>query len=339
MDFASTFVARALYPLGISTRPKQVIIGRDEWLYLGDQYEQTLSVDRRPPASAVVEVGQQISAAIGAWDSYLSSKGVQLFRIMIAPNKGTIYPEYMPNWAKPVSPNATDALLARTGEIIYVDLRSPLLEAKTTESADLYFKTDSHWNTLGAGIAFRAFAQQVGAALPYLRWPADSIYKLSGVAPLPSGDLARFLRMSANLSDSDSMIHTQDMLVETTQSDFDTKQVIHQGGNPAVGTPSKPLLVKSMGALNSKKVLWLRDSFGSAISPLMAATFSDVLQLHWGDAIKPRGRLVQLVEDWKPDFVFFTVVERASRSEDFANFPPLPLSATYHRLSPQIAPK
>ena len=28
------------YPLGISTDPKQVIIGRDGWLYLGDEYEQ-----------------------------------------------------------------------------------------------------------------------------------------------------------------------------------------------------------------------------------------------------------------------------------------------------------
>ena len=30
----------------------------------------------------------------------------------------------------------------------------------------------------------------------------------------------------------------------------------------------------------------------------------------------------QLVEDWKPDYVFFTVVERASRAPWFANYPP-----------------
>lgn len=322
VDFVASLAAKLFYPLGISTSPDQVIIGRDDWLYLGDQYDQTLSVHRRPPISSEVERGKQIGASSVAWDSYFSSKGVKLFRIMIGPNKGTIYPEHMPNWAKPASPNATDALIAGTGKILYVDLRLPLLAAKENQSADLYYKTDTHWNNLGAGIAFRAFAQQVRGATPGLRWPSDSVYQLSGVVPRAGGDLANFLRLSASLSDSESIIHIQDLPVETTQSDFDTKQVIHQGGNPIIGSPNKPLLVQSVGALNNKRVLWLRDSFGSAMSPLMAATFSDVLQLHWGEAIKPGGRLVKLIEDWEPDYVFFTVVERASKSGLFAAFPP-----------------
>jgi alginate O-acetyltransferase complex protein AlgJ len=322
IDFVSRWLAKVLYPFGISTDPKQVIIGYDDWLYLGDQYNQTLSVDRRRPTSADVELGKQIGAAIVAWDAYFASKGVKLFRIMIGPNKGTVYPEHMPSWAKPVSPNATDALLAGTGAKNYVDLRDVLLEAKANQAVDLYYKTDTHWNNLGAAIAFHAFAQQVGAVVPDLRWPSDAIYDLSRIVPRAGGDLANFLRLSGSLSDSEPMIHVQDLSVETTQVDFDTKQVIHKGGNPAVRVSLKPLLVKSLGALNNKKVLWLRDSFGNAMSPLMAATFSDVLQLHWGEAIKPGGRLVQLVENWKPDYVFFTVVERASRAGDFAAFPP-----------------
>jgi hypothetical protein len=58
------------------------------------------------------------------------------------------------------------------------------------------------------------------------------------------------------------------------------------------------------------------------MSPLMAATFTDVLQLHWTEAIKPGGRLLPLVDAWKPDYVFLTVVERDSRAESFAAFPP-----------------
>lgn len=336
MDFVSRWLAIALYPLGISTDPKQVIIGRDGWLYLGDMHAQTVSVDRRPPTAAEIELGKQIGAATDAWDAYLSSKGVKLFRVMIGPNKGTIYPEHMPGWAKPASPNATDALFAGTSKMLYIDLRTALLEAKASQSHDLYYKTDSHWNFLGAGFAFRAFAQQVGSAAPDLRWPSNSAYDFTRSIPHEGGDLANFLRLSANLSDSVPMIHALDLPVETTQSDFDTKQIIHQGGNSMIGAPAKPLLVKSVGALNNKKVLWLRDSFGGGMSPLMAATFSDVLQLHWREAIKPGGRFVQLVEKWKPDYVFLTVVERDSKEGDFAVFPP-PIEGHRKSVSPYIS--
>lgn len=322
MDLVSRWVALLLYPLGISTDPKQVIIGKDGWLYLGDTYEQTISDDRRVATEADITTGKRIGAATKAWEAYLAGKGVKVFRIMIGPNKGTIYPEYMPSWAKPVLSNPTDALLAETGEEIFIDLRPPLLAAKDTLSEDMYFKTDSHWNALGAGVAFRAFAQQVGKAAPEIRWPSERVYELSGITPRNGGDLANFLRLTASLSDYDPKINSEILQVKTTQFDFATKKIISQGGNPQVGAPTKPLLVKSVGALNDKKVLWLRDSFGSSLSPLMAATFSEVLQLHWGYAIGQSGSLIQLVDEWKPDYVFFTVVERAARTAAFANYPP-----------------
>jgi alginate O-acetyltransferase complex protein AlgJ len=267
-------------------------------------------------------LGKQIGAAMEAWDAYLSRKDVRLFRILIGPNKGTIYPEHLPDWAKPASPNATDALIAGTGVLRYVDPRATLLSAKAHHQEPLYHKTDTHWNSLGAGLAFQFFARQVGTAAPEIRWPSDPAYVVSRVVSRNGGDLANFLRLSAKLSDSETMIRALDLPVETTQYDFDSNQVIRQGGNPRVRVSSKPLLVRSVGALNNKKVLWLRDSFGLAMSPLMAVTFSEVIHLHWREGMKPGGRLVQLVEDWKPDYVILTVVERNSRSSEFTIYPP-----------------
>ncbi len=322
MDFASRWMARLLYPLGISTDPKQVIIGRDGWLYLGDQYEQTRTVDRQPPSNADLVLAQEIGRAAEAWDVYLASKGVKLFRVMIGPNKGSVYPEYLPVWAKPSSPNATDALLAGTGTTYYVDLRGALTAAKSSQQEPLYYKTDTHWNQLGAGVAFRAFSQQISLSAPDIKWPSPKIYKINRVDLRSGGDLANFIRLTPYLSEHDPMLDSSILHLETRQSDFDTKQILYQGNNQPVSSPSKPILVQSAGALNKKRVLWLRDSFGTALSQLMAVTFSEVLQLHWGEAIKPEGRFVQLVEDWKPDYVFFTVVERASRAPWFANYPP-----------------
>ncbi len=322
MDFASRWLSRALYSLGISTNPQQVIIGREGWLYLGDKYGETVSVGRRGQTASEIAIGQKIGAVAMEWEAWLTDHGVKLYRVMIAPNKESIYPEHLPVWAKPVLPSATDALIAGTGSLRYVDLRPPLQAAKPMHLDPVYYKTDTHWNFLGAGIAFRAFAQHVGRAVPELRWPSDDAFEMSEVKPRNGGDLAMFLRLKMNLSDSVPMIHALSLPIETVQYDFDSNQVIHRGGNPAVASPHKPLLVKSDGALNRKKVLWLRDSFGTALAPLMAATFTDVIQLHFVDALRPGGRFVELVETWKPDYVFITVVERSSRAGIFA-LPPV----------------
>lgn len=321
MDFALRGVARLLYPWGISTDPAQVVIGLDDWLFLGDVHEQTRTVNRRSAAAMDFAFGKQVGAATQAWDAYLSERGVKVFKIMIAPNKDTIYSEYLPSWAQSVSPNTTDALFAGTGSHTYVDVREALWKARTTEPEALYYKTDTHWNDLGAGLAFRAFAQEVGKSAPDLQWPSERAYQVSGVERVDGGDLANFLRLSTRLPDSKPTIHAASLPVETTQFDFDTRQIVRRGGNPSVVLPAMPLLVKSAGALNNKKVLWLRDSFGIGLSPLMAATFSDVLQVHWAGALKPGGRFVQLVEAWKPDYVFFTVVERSASSPLFAVYP------------------
>ena len=227
MDFASSWAAGLLYPLGISTDPQQVIIGRDDWFFSGDLHDQTRTVNRRSPTEKDFTFGQLVGAATLAWDAYLSAKGVKVFKIMIKTNKDSIYSEHLPAWAKPPSPSTTDALFAGTGLHHHVDLRKALLAAKNTESEALYYKTDTHWNFLGAGIAFRAFAHEVGKAAPELEWPSKKAYEVRYVKRGYGGDLANFLRLRKSLSDSRPVTYAANLPVETTQFDFDTMQVVH----------------------------------------------------------------------------------------------------------------
>lgn len=276
VDFVSRWLALGLYPFGISLDPTKVIIGRHDWLFLGDGFGETLTADRRTPGKADATLGQKIGDFAEAWNSYLVTKGVTLFRVMIAPNKGAIYPENLPNWAYPASPNATDIFFLGTGSTYYLDLRAPMLDAKLQLTYPLYYKTDTHWNKLGAKVAFQAFARQVSAVAPEIRWPLDSDYGLEHIDLREGGDLAKFLRLSAYLSDMEPLFYSN----------------------------------KSLKSLNSKKVLWVRDSFGEAMAPLMMATFSEVIEVYSGIAFKQDGTFVDLVEKWKPDYVFVTLVER-----------------------------
>jgi hypothetical protein len=67
--------------------------------------------------------------------------------------------------------------------------------------------------------------------------------------------------------------------------------------------------MKTPGALNDKKVLWLHDSFGNAMRPFMRATFSEILHIH--PDLMPPDKLSAIVESYKPNYVIVTAVERS----------------------------
>lgn len=318
-----------LFHLGISTQPEQAVIGRNGWLFLGDKYARSMTVTRTPGSATDFALGQKMGAASQSWETWLKSQGVQVFRVMVGPNKESIYPEYLPEWVNPAAPSMTDKVLAGTGTRQFIDLRPALLAAKNKHAEALYYPTDTHWNTLGAGEAFLAFSRNVAPALPDVRWPQEEDIRVINTTPRAGGDLAAFLRIQRQVTDPDPSTAVAAQPIEVTQYDFDSGKLIQEGGNPLIASQQKPLLVNSKGALNQRKVLWLRDSFGTAMSPLMAATFSQTVQLHWDEALAPGGRFLDLIEMWKPDYVFITVVERDSRSPLFT--PPIAPSPTSHR--------
>jgi hypothetical protein len=191
------------------------------------------------------------------------------------------------------------------------------LAAKEGTTTPLYYKTDTHWNHLGAALAIKAFSDQARKTMPQIHWLPDEAYVEVGMNKRPQGDLMNFLRISNASADIEPVIQASRLPIKTKQYNVDSKQLVYEGENPPVAAPINPLLVHSSGALNNKKILWLRDSFGTAMSPLMSATFSDVLQVHWRDAIKQDKKVLQLINEWKPDYVFITVVERDAKSQEF----------------------
>ena len=321
-DFAVPFLSSIFYPLGISIASNQVIIGKDGWLYLGDQYRNTISVRRRGAAIEDAETARKIGLAIKSWDQWLKLKGVRLYQVMLAPDKGTIYPEFLPDWAQPAADSATNTLLSNVSPGLYVDTRPALRSAKSQFSEPLYYKTNSHWNDLGAWVAFRAFTREIARTATDLRWLSEQQVRVLGTSKINGGDLARFLGMTKVLSDSRVDIEiASERPIEIEQYDFDTGNLIASGGNPEIVAPMHdPLLVKSKDALNQKRVLWLHDSFGEALAPFMAATFAETLQLHY--SVVDSSRFARLVDTYKPNYVFITVVERGSLGKWFLRLPP-----------------
>jgi len=246
--------------------------------------------------------------------------GAEEYKILIGPDKDTIYPEYLPDWAYPVQYTRYNLLMDSANSDIYLNAADKLLAAKKIYHAPLYYKTDHHWNSLGGWVAFNELLKSLSRSHPDLIFPSEYIINSLQTSPWSRGDLSKFQWIRDYAKDEQVIIDVFNS-IQIQQYDFVSGNIIASGNNTELGAPDQPILVRSEKATNNKKILWLRDSFGSVLSPFMMATFTDVLQVHYGKANNEF--LSHIFERFNPDYVLVTVVERNSFIDYFQNVPPL----------------
>ncbi len=94
---------------------------------------------------------------------YLKSKGIGLL-LVVAPNKQSIYPEFLPDNIKKIHPTTRlDQIMQYfkdNSDIRIMDLRQTLIDAK--KSRQVYYKSDHHWNSYGAFLAYCKIMEALG---------------------------------------------------------------------------------------------------------------------------------------------------------------------------------
>ena len=84
-------------------------------------------------------------------------KAGKKFVFVIAPNKMEIYGEYMPYYYVENCPDGNYEKLIKelsSRKVAYTDLKKLFKEDNTYSGVELYHKLDSHWNNLGASLAY-----------------------------------------------------------------------------------------------------------------------------------------------------------------------------------------
>lgn len=318
-----------LHRVGISVAPRQVVVGRDGWLYLGDDQAVSLSTHRRAGQASDIRMGTSYGEGARRWDAYLRSRGVKAFRILVAADKESVYPEHLPQWASPPAvPGVADTLLAHADADLFVDTRALLRRAAATSPSPLFYRHDTHWNTLGASHAFDALARSLSADLSDVVWPSADERRLLGLRSRVGGDLADFLRLETWLTETEPVLAVSEKLGARVHRRYASSDQL----DPARVADSRvaltfPIQTQHDRALNARRVLWLTDSFGRGMDDLMHRTFAEVVSLHWRDVHKDGGQLIRLIEEVRPEVVVVTVVERALTTPTFAGilqYPPGP---------------
>jgi alginate O-acetyltransferase complex protein AlgJ len=259
--------------LGVSPLPT-VLRGRDGWWFYADDGAIDDATHATPFTAAELEAWR---VALQHTADFLAARGIA-YVFVLAPDKHTIYPEFLPATMRRDAGRRARAdqlvtmLSART-TVPVVDLRQGLLDAKA--QARIYHLTDTHWNDLGAAEAYRrivtAVRRQVPAVPPAA--PADAFV----VAPrtTPGMDLAEMAGLASLTSETDLT------LVPRTPR----RARVVEPARPHPGYIG-PRLVTVLDGPALPRALIYRDSFGSALVPFLAEHFSRAVVL-WEYDVMP----------------------------------------------------
>lgn len=152
---------------------ENVLLGRGGWLF----YAPTIHDYTGDTPMTAREI-YCAARTLYLLQEYAENRGGD-FLFTAAPNKNTLYPEYMPERTRLGGASNMDALYARLDEmgVSYLDLRDVfaseadpsylLRDELAHESEPLYFKTDSHWNARGGALAADALLASLGRESGY----------------------------------------------------------------------------------------------------------------------------------------------------------------------------
>ncbi|MHC4506510.1 MAG: alginate O-acetyltransferase AlgX-related protein [Planctomycetota bacterium] len=280
--------------LGVAPSPK-VVRGRDGWLFYAGEGVIDYHRARYPFSREELVEWQRVLEARREW---LAARDIR-YLVVVAPNKHSIYPEYLPAWVNRVG-DATrlDQLLEHMNaqsDVAILDLRAPVLAAKGERF--LYHRTGTHWNDRGAFVAYRAIMERLSGWFPRARPLSRTDFECR-VVESDGRDLAVIL------GQQDSMREKKPVFVPSTPR----RARKADPGEPATvgprGKSTGTLVMESEDGQIPRAVMF-RDSFSIALVPFLSEHFGRIVYV-WDYGFAP-----EALERERPDVVIQELVERA----------------------------
>ncbi|MCE1212594.1 hypothetical protein LWV17_12010 [Enterobacter hormaechei] len=319
VDFAIPALSYTLYKMGISLYPNDTVVGKGGWLFLGDKYSKTLSENRNVSNDIRSQIDKMKNARI-AWDNYVRNHGGKGYFVSFAPDKHSVYPEFVPNWAAGDggSRNTKYLLSSSKSDHTFINMGVSFDELKKT--GPIYYRTDSHWNVRGAWAGYKELAKNISIQIPSIKWLKDKDIIITK-SKRNGGDLSRFLRLQSSLMDSEFSASVPGAKIVKIYSWHGVFQKDLPINNSTINRYT-PQETRNDSAMNRLRVLWLTDSFGYGLEPFMNATFSNIFQVHYQKALATPQIMTGVISTYKPDLVIVTAVERQAMSIPlFTNIP------------------
>jgi len=295
-----------------SLNSRQVIIGKEEFLFLGNSYNNVLDKTQGNYPYTVNDIKQWVYKLHNLQNWY-ESKNIK-FILVIAPNKHSVYNDKLPEritYKK--GKTITDDILRIAGSenINILDLSDTLRKSREEHENLLYLKTDTHWNGLGASIGYEK-------TIKYLNNKYNMNYRTPEYSykEVDDGgkDLASFLKITSILPKNHEKSiwfdfnEKHDVCLGDINKENHKVETCKLKGNPTYSINGKPQYTINNQALNNENVLILCDSFCMHNSQLYNASFNNIWKFHYGHI--NGSKLSSFVNKNKPNIVIYQVVER-----------------------------
>lgn len=277
---------------------KGVVIGKDGHLH----YQETVADFTGGSVLPEETVAQYVG--------YLSAKADAIHEVspytkiiyVIPPNHLTIYPETAPDslagQKSEISrlTQLTDAF-KDSDKVTFLDLRTPLLEAKKTAPYRLYNKTDTHWNELGAYYAYREIMNAISVDFPAAAPdPLDDFNVFTKT--VEGGDMANFLNVDLSVVTEEGVyVRSKDGLKSGINKDYSmnfSNVWFSDYHEFYIGSEDLPTMIM------------YRDSFSTNLMSFLAEKFShSVFNTMWEYPDE-----YELYKEMQPDYIIIEHVER-----------------------------
>lgn len=257
----------------------QVINGKDGWLfYSGVNAITYYKRDSYFPEEYMQEIVQNLSKI----NQRTKEQNIQ-FVLLLLPNKEEVYEEYMPDYyIHPEMSNRTDVL----AEYIWHDSNIMLVYPKEEmrqekDKYQLYFKHDTHYNCLGAFIAYEQVIESLGKERIYL---SDCEVMKAPMSERMSGenDLEKMMGFSGVLENDFEYYLLDYPLVE----DWERDDYYNPNG------------------IYEEKILLVGDSFRISLLPYLYRDFKSVKVVDFTVYSQ------NILDEFQPDIVIWELLER-----------------------------
>ena len=262
--------------LGGQTERNGVYIGRDRFLF-----ERPAGYDENRMAATLAAV----NAAAGKW------KNVRCY-MALAPNACEVLPELLP-FAAPAPEQAAQIAAVRKGlpRVTVVDLLPALRNAPDRE--ELYCRTDHHWTTRAAEIAFReiASAMALEGGDDFVSYPVCNDFQgtLASSAGFFHAADTITVTVPANLTYTVSYVEEK----EERSSVFDLSKLAQKNKYEVFFGGNFAQIRMETDADSDRTLLLVKDSYANCLAPMLLPSFKTVIMV---DPRYYRGDLYRLSE-------------------------------------------
>lgn len=285
--------------LAFNTSPSSLaLLGRDRWIYFWGRSSRHVSAKRdfsgqyRYPLERLDRWYISHMAIVND----LADRGVD-YLLAIAPNKQSVYPEFLP-FRTQIKAGETildqySAYLVNKEVKGWLNLKPDFLDMKPRQQ--MYLRSDSHWNEHGFLYAYRKFVEWSRTRNPTIPPPMQKA-DLEFIPKWRRGDLVYIVGFASRFMETITSVNAR-----TPCASIKEEIPLQEYGYPK---PAQAYLYRCNTGVG--KTLFLHDSFGIPVEPLLAEHYAETLASHNGNPLE----LDRLVSQFEPDFFIHLRVER-----------------------------